>query len=133
LFGREASSKRFSTDAALSDPVVSKDSSELLEGDASPLDFEAPNMAFNIFHLFLGGGCGSEDVDSGFEELLLTNAALCSCGAAGTTRSNETNRLEGEKWLSHRMMMILRPGAGVQGAEDSGTVRSSSALTWKAR
>lgn len=119
---------RLSADAALSDPFMSNDSSELLAGDASPLDFEEelPNMAFKRFHLFLGG-CVS-DVDSVFAELPPIEAALCSEGAAGMTRSNETKRLGGVKWLSHRMMMILRPGAGVQGAEDSGTVSSFSAF-----
>ena len=89
---------RLSADAALSDPVVSSDSSELLEGDASPLDFEEepPNIAFKRFHLFLGG-CVSEDVDSGFAELPLMEAALCSGGAAGMTRSNETKILGGVK------------------------------------
>lgn len=119
---------RLSADAALSEPVVSNDSSELLEGDASPLDFEdePPNMAFKRFHRFLGG-CVSEEIDD-FAELLLIEVVFCSGGAAGTTRSKETKRLGGVKWLSHRMIMILRPGAGVQGAEDSGTVSSFSAF-----
>lgn len=53
-----------------------------------------------------------------------------SDGAGGTTRSKETKRFDGDSGLSHRMMIMRRPGAGVQGAEDSGAVSSASAFTW---
>lgn len=75
------------------------DSSELLL-DWPSEDFEleeAPNIAFKMFHLFLGGG-GSEDEDSETEELLLfflVDTAAGSDGAGGTTRSKETNKLAG--------------------------------------
>lgn len=108
------------------------DSSELVLDDWVSEDFEleTPNTDFKMFHFLLGGADVSEDEESEVKELLLFLLGVMagSDGAGGTTRSKETNRLAGETWLSQRMMMIRRPGAGVQGADESWGVSSSLAL-----
>lgn len=86
---------------------------------------EVPNIDRNRPQRFLGGW-PSEPVES--EDPDRRCGVTFSGGAGGTTRSKETKRFTGDSWLSHRMMMIRRPGAGVHGAEDNGVVSPSSAL-----
>jgi hypothetical protein len=122
--GRKWSSELFSVLLTVSWLLESESSELVLGGDASSLFLRAeelPNIAFRRFHLLFGGGW-----DSGKSSLL--EPAVWSVGAGGTTRSKETKRLGGEMWLSHRIMIIRRPGAGVQGAEDSGALSSFSAF-----
>lgn len=68
----------------------------------------------------------SEPVES--DEPDLRWEVTFSGGAGGTTRSKETNKFTGDSWLSHLMMIIRRPGAGVQGADDNGAISPASAL-----
>lgn len=80
-------------------------------------------MVFRILHRLFGGGGVS--VSESMEFL-----GDCSDDAGGTTRSKETKSSDGDSGLSHRMMIIRRPGAGVQGADDKGAESSASAFAW---
>lgn len=100
------------------------ESSELVAEEASSFDRDEPNTALRIFHRFFGGLSVSETAST-FEELVF-EAWL---GADwGSTRSKDIKRFEGVIGLSHRIMIIRRPGAGIQGAEDNGAARPLSAL-----
>ena len=83
-------------------------------------------MDFRILHRRRWGGCGSESASMEFLD-------DCSDEAGGITRSKETKSSDGDSGLSHRMMIIRRPGAGVHGADDRGAVASASALVWNDR
>ena len=94
-------------------------SPELLPGlrEAGFVLVDAPKTDLNIFHLFLIVGCDSESGNPFLDAAWFADGLLRSAGEKGTSPSNESKTGGG---LSLRIT-IIRPGAGVQAADDKGT------------